>query len=150
MPDTKIAPLHVLRALVRAGLLDPLRPGRLVRLKRDADRWGPLPAAIRAAVAAHPDRLGLASTRPRSGRRTTISAGRTRRSSSPGCSRPRTRGEWEQDFGGCGACVTPVLSPWETHLHPHHLARHAFLEGYGRMLPAPAPRFSHSHDKEHP
>jgi alpha-methylacyl-CoA racemase len=38
--------------------------------------------------------------------------------------------------------VTPVLSPWEAHLHPHNLARSSFLEVNGIVQPAPAPRFS--------
>ncbi|WP_109524975.1 AMP-binding protein [Nocardia aurea] len=57
--ETRIPPLHALRVLVRAGVLNPWKPGRLLRLKRDADRWGPMPAAIKAAVADDPDRVGL-------------------------------------------------------------------------------------------
>ena len=42
------------------------------------------------------------------------------------------------------ACVTPVLSPWEAHLHPHNIARGSFIEVDGIVQPAPAPRFGRS------
>lgn len=54
----------------------------------------------------------------------------------------RTRAEWTQVFDGTDACVTPVLSPWEAHTHPHHVARGTFLDLDGVVQPAPAPRFS--------
>lgn len=47
MPDTRISPWRMPRVLVRAGVLDPLRPGLLVRLKRDSDRWGRCPPPSR-------------------------------------------------------------------------------------------------------
>jgi alpha-methylacyl-CoA racemase len=56
----------------------------------------------------------------------------------------RTRDEWTAVFTDTDACVTPVLSPWEAHLHPHHSARGAFVEVDGMIQPAPAPRFSRS------
>ncbi|MCW2785038.1 MAG: L-carnitine dehydratase/bile acid-inducible protein, partial [Marmoricola sp.] len=40
------------------------------------------------------------------------------------------------------ACVSPVLSPWEAHQHPHNVARNSFVEVNGIIQPAPAPRFS--------
>ncbi|HSV38018.1 MAG TPA: CaiB/BaiF CoA-transferase family protein [Nocardioidaceae bacterium] len=54
----------------------------------------------------------------------------------------RTRDEWAEVFADSDACVTPVLSPWEAHDHPHHKARESFVEVAGIIQPAPAPRFS--------
>lgn len=54
----------------------------------------------------------------------------------------RTRAQWTAVFEGVDACVTPVLSPWEAHEHPHNAARGTFVEVGGRRQPAPAPRFS--------
>lgn len=61
----------------------------------------------------------------------------------------RTRDEWAQVFAGSDACVSPVLSPWEAHEHPHNAAREAFIEVNGLRQPAPAPRFSRTPAK-HP
>jgi alpha-methylacyl-CoA racemase len=54
----------------------------------------------------------------------------------------KTRDEWSAIFDGTDACVVPVLSPWEAHLHPHNMARSTFVEVNGTVQPAPAPRFS--------
>ena len=54
----------------------------------------------------------------------------------------KTRDEWSAIFDGTDACVVPVLSPWEAHLHPHNVARSTFVEVAGTVQPAPAPRFS--------
>ena len=54
----------------------------------------------------------------------------------------KTREEWTEIFDGTDACVAPVLSPWEAHLHPHNVARSTFVEVEGAVQPAPAPRFS--------
>ena len=54
----------------------------------------------------------------------------------------RSRDEWASLFADSDACVTPVLSPWEAHEHPHNRARRAFIEVAGMRQPAPAPRFS--------
>ncbi len=54
----------------------------------------------------------------------------------------KTRDEWSAIFDGTDACVVPVLSPWEAHLHPHNVARSTFVEVKGTVQPAPAPRFS--------
>ena len=54
----------------------------------------------------------------------------------------KTRDEWTAVFDGTDACVVPVLSPWEAHLHPHNVARSTFIEVEGRVQPAPSPRFS--------
>lgn len=54
----------------------------------------------------------------------------------------RTRDEWAALFEGTDACVTPVLSPFEAHRHPHHTARAAFTEVGGQLQPSPAPRLS--------
>ncbi len=53
----------------------------------------------------------------------------------------RTRDAWTSVFEGTDACVTPVLSPWEAHTHPHNAARGAFVDLDGVVQPAPAPRF---------
>jgi alpha-methylacyl-CoA racemase len=53
----------------------------------------------------------------------------------------KTRDEWAEIFADSDACVTPVLSPWEAHEHPHHVARGSFVEVDGIIQPAPAPRF---------
>jgi alpha-methylacyl-CoA racemase len=54
----------------------------------------------------------------------------------------RTRDEWALAFATSDACVTPVLSPWEAHEHPHNRERGTFVEVDGLRQPAPAPRFS--------
>ncbi len=54
----------------------------------------------------------------------------------------KTRAEWTEIFADSDACVSPVLSPWEAHEHPHNRARGAFVEVDGVIQPAPAPRFS--------
>jgi alpha-methylacyl-CoA racemase len=54
----------------------------------------------------------------------------------------RTRQEWADLFAESDACVTPVLSPFEAHEHPHNIARGTFTEVDGMIQPAPAPRFS--------
>lgn len=56
----------------------------------------------------------------------------------------KTRDEWSEVFAESDACVTPVLSPWEASVHPHHVARNSFVEIDGLVQPAPAPRFSRS------
>ena len=56
--------------------------------------------------------------------------------------RSKTRDEWSAVFDRTDACVVPVLSPWEAHLHPHNVARSTFVEVNGTVQPAPAPRFS--------
>ena len=54
----------------------------------------------------------------------------------------KTRAEWTAIFADSDACVSPVLSPWEAHEHPHNAARGTFVEVGGVLQPAPAPRFS--------
>jgi len=54
----------------------------------------------------------------------------------------RTRDEWAEIFADSDACVSPVLTPWEAHEHPHNVARQAFVGVDGLVQPAPAPRFS--------
>ena len=56
--------------------------------------------------------------------------------------RTKTRDEWCAVFAGSDACVTPVLGLDEAPTHPHHQARHTFVEFAGLLQPAPAPRFS--------
>ena len=54
----------------------------------------------------------------------------------------RPRDEWAALFADSDACVSPVLSPWEAHEHPHNKERETFVEVGGIRQPAPAPRFS--------
>jgi len=63
-----------------------------------------------------------------------------------GVFKSRTRDEWTAVFEGSDACVSPVLTPWEAHEHPHNAARGTFVEVEvgGIRQPAPAPRFSRS------
>ena len=56
--------------------------------------------------------------------------------------RTHTRAEWEGVFDGTEACVTPVLSFAEAREHPHNVARGTFVEDFGIVQPAPAPRLS--------
>ena len=54
----------------------------------------------------------------------------------------RTRDEWCAILEHTDACFAPVLSPLEAPLHPHGVARRAFVSIGGIPQPAPAPRFS--------
>jgi alpha-methylacyl-CoA racemase len=56
--------------------------------------------------------------------------------------RRRTRDEWCDLMEGCDACFAPVLSPEEAFVHPHNSYRRTFVDSYGFVQPAPAPRFS--------
>nr|WP_228537472.1 CaiB/BaiF CoA-transferase family protein [Nocardia sp. XZ_19_231] len=53
----------------------------------------------------------------------------------------KSRDEWAAVFADSDACVSPVLSPWQAHEHPHNKARDTFVEVGGIRQPAPAPRF---------
>lgn len=54
----------------------------------------------------------------------------------------KTRDEWCAAMEGTDACFAPVLDMNEAPLHPHSVARGAFVELAGVVQPAPAPRFS--------
>jgi alpha-methylacyl-CoA racemase len=54
--------------------------------------------------------------------------------------RTRTRAEWEAEFDGTDACVSPVLTFAEAPLHPHMAAREAFREIDGHWQPGAAPK----------
>ena len=54
----------------------------------------------------------------------------------------RTRDQWAAHFAGTDACVAPVLDLGEAPVHPHNIARRAFLDLDGVFQPAPAPRYS--------
>ncbi|MDZ4761782.1 MAG: CoA transferase, partial [Alphaproteobacteria bacterium] len=56
--------------------------------------------------------------------------------------RQKPRDEWAAVFEGTDACVSPVLSMSEAPEHPHNVARDTFLDVFGAVQPAPAPRFS--------
>jgi alpha-methylacyl-CoA racemase len=59
-----------------------------------------------------------------------------------GIFRTKTRDEWCALMEGTDICFAPVLSLAEAPLHPHNVARGAFVEVGGMLQPAPAPRFS--------
>lgn len=54
----------------------------------------------------------------------------------------RTRDQWANHFAGTDACVAPVLDLEEAPVHPHNIARGAFIDLDGVFQPAPAPRYS--------
>jgi len=54
----------------------------------------------------------------------------------------RSLAEWQGIFDGTDACVTPVMSFAEARRHPHNVARATFVEEFGVVQPAPAPRLS--------
>ena len=54
----------------------------------------------------------------------------------------RTRDQWTVHFAGTDACVAPVLDLGEAPVHPHNLARRAFIDLDGVFQPAPPPRYS--------
>ncbi|HET9336562.1 MAG TPA: CaiB/BaiF CoA-transferase family protein [Sphingomicrobium sp.] len=54
----------------------------------------------------------------------------------------RTRDQWTAHFAGTDACVAPVLDLGEAPVHPHNLARRAFIDLDGVFQPAPGPRYS--------
>jgi alpha-methylacyl-CoA racemase len=56
--------------------------------------------------------------------------------------REKTRDEWEAELVTPQSCAAPVLGLAEAPQHPHHRARHSFLDLDGAVQPAPAPRFS--------
>ena len=56
--------------------------------------------------------------------------------------RSKTRDEWCAAMEGSDVCFAPVLDPWEAPLHPHLKSRGTFVESFGILQPAPAPRFS--------
>lgn len=56
--------------------------------------------------------------------------------------RARTRDEWCALLEGTEACFAPVLSVSEASVHPHNVARQAFIRVNGVLQHAPAPRFS--------
>jgi alpha-methylacyl-CoA racemase len=56
--------------------------------------------------------------------------------------RTRTRDEWSALLEGTDACFAPVLNFAEAAAHPHLRERETYVEAFGVMQPAPAPRFS--------
>lgn len=54
----------------------------------------------------------------------------------------KTRSEWCALMEGSDVCFAPVLELGEAPLHPHNVARNAFVTVDGVVQPAPAPRFS--------
>lgn len=57
-----------------------------------------------------------------------------------GIFRAKPRAHWTALFDGTDACVTPVLGFAEARQHPHNVARRTFVEEFGVVQPAPAPR----------
>ena len=56
--------------------------------------------------------------------------------------RSRARDDWAVHFAGTDACVSPVLDLEEAPVHPHNIARRAFVDLEGVFQPAPSPRYS--------
>jgi alpha-methylacyl-CoA racemase len=54
----------------------------------------------------------------------------------------RTRAEWVGLLEGTDVCFAPVLDFAEAAEHPHLKARETYVEAFGTVQPAPAPRFS--------
>lgn len=54
----------------------------------------------------------------------------------------RTRGDWSALLAGSDACFAPVLSMTESEVHPHNVAREAFVRVGESLQPAPTPRYS--------
>lgn len=54
----------------------------------------------------------------------------------------RTRAQWCDLLEGTDACFAPVLDFAEAPNHPQMRARETFVEAFGLLQPAPAPRFS--------
>jgi alpha-methylacyl-CoA racemase len=59
-----------------------------------------------------------------------------------GLVRGRTRDEWCELLESTDVCFAPVLSHEQTAHHPHHAARHAFVDVEGESQVAPGPRFA--------
>ncbi|WP_433602331.1 CaiB/BaiF CoA transferase family protein [Nocardia sp. CA-135953] len=59
-----------------------------------------------------------------------------------GIFRTKPRDHWVSLFEGSDACVTPILNFAEAQQHPHNVARRTFVEEFGVVQPAPAPRLS--------
>jgi alpha-methylacyl-CoA racemase len=56
----------------------------------------------------------------------------------------QTRAHWVELLEGTDSCFAPVLGLGEVAEHPHHRARHSFVDVDDVPQPAPAPRFSRS------
>jgi alpha-methylacyl-CoA racemase len=56
--------------------------------------------------------------------------------------RTRTRDEWCVLLEGTDACFAPVLTLGEARMHPHAIARRAFIDGEGQPELLPTPRLS--------
>ena len=56
--------------------------------------------------------------------------------------RSKTRAEWCAVMEHTDVCFAPVLRIDEAPHHPHHVARATFVDAFGAIQPAPAPRFS--------
>jgi alpha-methylacyl-CoA racemase len=54
----------------------------------------------------------------------------------------RTRAQWVELLEGTDVCFAPVLDFSEAPQHPHIKERQTYVEAFGMMQPAPAPRFS--------
>ena len=78
------------------------------------------------------DKLGLSCGQSEAGLREELAA----------AFRTQSRDHWCALFEGTDACVTPILGLAEAPNHPHNKARGTFIDRYGLIQPAPAPRFS--------
>ncbi len=61
-----------------------------------------------------------------------------------GVIRTKTRDEWCAVMEHTDVCFAPVLRLDEAAAHPHNVERGTFVEAFGALQPAPAPRFSRS------
>jgi alpha-methylacyl-CoA racemase len=56
--------------------------------------------------------------------------------------RSKTRSEWCELMEHTDVCFAPVLRLDEAARHPHNVVRQTFVDAFGTLQPAPAPRFS--------
>jgi alpha-methylacyl-CoA racemase len=56
--------------------------------------------------------------------------------------RTKTRDQWCDIMEGSDVCFAPVLTMEEAYRHPQNVERDTFVSHYGKLQPAPAPRFS--------
>ena len=63
--------------------------------------------------------------------------------------RRRSRDEWAALLSDTDACVTPVLSPGEAASNAQMALRKTFIDAFGLVQPAPAPRFSRTPGEIH-
>lgn len=88
------------------------------------------------------ERLGLGADPDFAGAQYDVARWPTMKRRLTGIFRGQPRAYWENRFADSDDCVWPVLEMHEASEHPHHVARHAFVDLAGVRQPAPAPRLS--------